>query len=137
MATTPREIKVAREQAEAEFDGWLEDMDIVLGKAKEDSEDRERMLRAIMTGDLTFNDSGEAVYTPWRSKSKPKDPITFHERTGADLMAADGHNGKAKGLVRQTYAMMGSLCGVDASTFAGLSGSDIKTCEAIFSLLMA
>lgn len=132
-----REIKVAREQAEAEFDEWLEQMDIVLGDDIEDNRDKERVIKSIMYGDLTFNDEGEAVYTPWRKLSKHREPITFRERTGADLMAADGRNGKAKGLVHQTYAMMGSLCGVEASTFSRLSGSDIKNCEAIFSLLMA
>jgi hypothetical protein len=126
-----REIKVAEEQAEAEFIDWLEGMDI-----DPDTEgDKARVIKAIMHGDLVFNDDGLAVYTPWRSASGYREPLVFHERTGADLMAADA---KAKlGPLRQMYATMGSLCRVDASVFSKLSGADIKTCEAVFGFLMA
>jgi len=111
-------------------------MDISLGNSEEDSEDKERIIKSIMYGDLIFNDDDEAEYTPWRKASKYRETIVFRERTGADLMAADSRNGKARGVVRQTYAMMGSLCGIEPSCFSKLSGSDIKTCEAIFTLLM-
>ena len=49
-------------------------------------------------------------------------------------MAMDG---KKKGHdVKKTYAVMADMCKVHPNVFAGLAGSDIKVCEAIFALLM-
>jgi hypothetical protein len=140
----PREEKCAREVAEQEFERFLDAMDIQLDLEQGDADDqradklqREKILRAIMYGDLVINDDGEAVYTPWRPKSKYKEPITFHERDGSTLTAGDNKGKNALG--RQTYAMMASMCRVDASVFAGkqLVGTDIKVCEALFALLAA
>lgn len=134
-------ITVDKEAALQFFANWAEAMDIDVDTSSLDAEDlasfnkqKGRILRAIEQGHLSFNDNDEAVYTPHRPASKHKDPITFHERTGESLMAMDG---KKKGHdVAKTYAMMASMCKVPPVTFAGLAGTDIKVCEALFALLM-
>ena len=132
---------VAPEVAAAEFDRFAAAMDIDTDTAKWDAEDvaaftkqKSRILKAIERGALVVNESGEAVYTPWNPRSGYKEPITFHERTGASLMAMDGS--KKGHDVAKTYAVMADMCGVHPKVFAGLAGSDVKVCEALFALLM-
>lgn len=132
---------VGKEPAEQAFEEWAEAMDIELSKESMDAEDqtaynrnKERIIKAIMRGHLTFNDDQLAVYTPWRPGSRYTDPLTFHERTGASLMAADRH--KQDKTVTKMYAMLGDMCRVDQKVFSGLVGTDIKVCEAIYSFLM-
>lgn len=134
-----KENVVAREVAELEFDRFVEEMDLDVDTEAMDAEDRtafdkqkRRILTAIERGSLGINDLGEPVFTPARSGDTA--PITFHERTGASLMASDG---KKKGHdAARTYAVMGEICKVHPSVFSKLKGSDIKVCEAIFALLM-
>lgn len=135
---TPR---IAPEVAEAEFQRFAEAMDLDVDTSRMDVEDlsafnkqKSRILRAMESSALVVNEKGEAVYTPQRPESKHRDAITFHERTGASLMAMDG---KKKGHdVAKTYAVMGDMCKVHPGVFAGLAGPDIKVCEALFALLM-
>lgn len=135
------EIVVAKEQAEKEFDDWAEAMDLDLDTSNMDEDDlagftkqKGRIVRAIMRGSLVFNEDGEAVYTPGHKKSKYNDPITFHERTGASLMAMDG---RKKGHdAAKMYAVLAEMCRVHPKVFAGLVGEDVKVCEALFALLM-
>lgn len=135
------ENKVDGETAKTEFDRFVESMDLDLDTADMDSEDltafnkqKNRILRAIERGTLIVNENGEAVYTPQHSRSKYKEPLTFHERTGASLMAMDGK--KKNHDVTKTYAVMADMCRVHPGVFAGLVGTDVKLCEAIFALLM-
>lgn len=136
-----KEFKVDAETAEQEFQRFADAMDLDLDPAGMDEEDRtsfekmkRRITRAVQEGSLVFNDDGEAVYTPQKAKSKHKEPITFHERTGASLMAMDGQ--KKNRDVAKTYAVMASMCEVHPSVFAGMVGIDAKVCEALFALLM-
>lgn len=130
-----RKIVVVKEQAEQFFEDFLVTMDIQLDNPEgEDKSAVDRVVRAIMYGDLTFNENSEPVYTPWRNASKYKEPITFHERTGEVILASDGKGKNA--LARQTYSMMGKLCRVEPRTFSQMAGTDIKVCEALFGLLM-
>jgi ABC-type uncharacterized transport system ATPase subunit len=132
---------IAKEVADQEFDRFVSEMDLDLDEAGMDAEDltafnkqKSKIIRALQRGDLIINDKGEAVYTPSNPKSQHKEPITFHERTGASLMAMDG---KKKGYdVAKTYAVLADMCNVHQNVFAGLVGSDVKVCEALFSLLM-
>lgn len=132
---------VDKETAEKEFDRFAEAMDLDLDTAGMGTEDltalnrqKKKIVTAIKRGALLFNEDGEAIYTPQHERSRHKDPITFHERTGASLMAMDGK--KKNYDVAKTYAVMADMCKVPASVFAGLVGVDIKTCEALFALLM-
>lgn len=133
--------QIALEVAEQEFERFAESMDINVDTSKLDAEDltaftkvKDRMLQAMQRGALTINDNGEAVYTPQRPSSKSKDAITFHERTGASLMAMDGK--KKNYDVAKTYAILAEMCRVHPAVFAGLAGQDIKVCEGLFALLM-
>lgn len=132
---------VDAETAISEFERFAVEMDLSLDTTEMDTEDKEaftrqrgRMLRAIEFGDLKFNEHGEAVYTPYRYNSKSKEPIVFHERSGASIMAMDGK--KRNHEVAKTYAVMAQMCRVHQSVFANLVGTDIKVCEAIYTFLM-
>lgn len=136
------EEKVALEVAEQEFNRWAEAMDLDIDPAGMDAEDmagfnqaKRRIIKAIRKGALVFNDEYEAVYTPQRPGSKHQEPLVFHERTGASLMATNGK--KDTHAVSKMYAILGDMCRVPPSTFAGLSGEDAKVSEALFLLLMA
>lgn len=134
------DFRLDQETAEHEFERFLDAMDILADEGDMGEEDltsfraqKTRVIRALRQGHLVINDNGEAVYTPHRTEGV--DPLTFHERTGASIMAMDG---KKKGEdVRKMYAVMGDLCKVEPGLFSQLRGADIKTCEALFALLMA
>ena len=129
-----KEEKVCLEVAELEFNNFCEAMDVDTGVLDEDdTKSKDRIVRSIVRGHLQFNDNGEALYTTHRGSDEPV-TVTFHERTGATLMATDG---KKKGDAAKLYAMMGDMCRVHPSVFAKMKGEDIKTCEAIFGFLMA
>ena len=132
---------VALEMANAEFDRFVDAMDLDLDEQFMDEDDlnsfrrqKNRILKSIQNGSLVINDNGEAVYTPRNKNTKRQEAITFHERTGASLMAMDGK--KKNSDVAKTYAIMGDMCKVHPNVFAGMAGMDIKVCEAIFALLM-
>jgi len=136
-----KEEKIDIETAEKEFDRFGEGMDLDFDIGKMDDEDKNafnkhknRIISSIQKGHLVINQNDEAEYTPFRPGSKHKEAIIFHERTGASLMAQDGKKKNAD--VAKTYAVMGDMCKVAPKVFAGLAGADIKTCEAIFALLM-
>ena len=132
---------IAREVAESEFERFVDGMDLYLDTSKMDAEDltgflkqKERILRAIERGSLIINEDSEAVYTATNPRSKYTEAITFHERSGASLMAMDG---KKKGHdVAKTYAILADMCRVPPGVFAGFVGTDVKVCEALFALLM-
>lgn len=132
---------IAEEVVEIEFKRFVEAMDLDLDVSKMDAEDltafnkqKSKICRAIERGLLIINENGEAVYTPNHPRTTSTDPITFHERSGASLMAMDGK--KKDHDVSKTYAIMGDMCKVHPGVFAGMVGNDIKLCEALFALLM-
>jgi len=132
---------VAKEVAEVEFDRFIEDMDLDFDESAMDQEElrdylkhKNKIIKSIMRGDLVINESGEPVYTPRNPGSGYKDPITFHERTGASLIAMDGK--KDSHNVGKMYAVLSNLCKIHAGNFSKLQGVDIKVCEALFVLLM-
>jgi len=133
--------KISNEVALAEFDRFVDEMGLLIDPAQMDAEDKTafekqkaRIVDAIEKGHLVINENGEAVYTPHRNASRHKEPITFHERTGASVLAMDGK--KKNQDMAKTYAIMAEMCKVHPSTFASLAGPDIKVCEAIYALLM-
>lgn len=133
--------KIEKEVATGEFERFIESMDLYFDTNEMDAEDqtsfnksKNRLIRSIQKGDLVINDDGEAVFTPANKKSRHKDPITFHERTGASLMAMDGK--KKNHDVAKTYAVMADMANCHPKVFAGLMGNDVKICENLFVLLM-
>lgn len=139
--TDKKEPIVAKEVAESEFDRFVDMMDLDVDVSIMDEEDitafkkqKSRIIKAMMAGSLVINDNGEAAYVPQHSRSKYKELITFREHSGASVMAMDGK--KKNQSVAATYAMMADMSGLHPGTFAGLVGTDIKVCMAIFTLLM-
>jgi len=135
------EEKICKDVAEEEFDRWADAMDLDFDESVMDEDEKKgfqrqkrRIVRELQAGSLIVNDSGEAVFTPRNPASGYKEPITFHERTGATLMSVDRHK---KGQdAAKSYAMMADMCGVSQKVFSGLVGNDVKVCEALFALLM-
>lgn len=137
----PTTLVVDVDTAANEFDRFADAMDLDLDESVMDADDltgfkkqKSRIVKAITTGALVVNDDGEAVYTPQNSKSGYHEAITFHERTGASLMAMDGK--KKNHDIAKTYAIMGDMTKLHPGTFSKLVGIDVKICEAIFLLLM-
>lgn len=131
--------KVAKEVAEAEFDRFVEAMDLDVDPADMDEDDkqgfrqqRDRVVSAIQSGALAVNDNGEPVFTPQRTKDA--EPLTFHEPTGASLMAMDRK--KKTEDVGKMYALMGEITKTHASTFAKMKMADLKVCQAVTTLFL-
>ena len=85
--------KVAVEVAEAEFSRFIDAMDLDFDESKMGDADRKDfqaekdiVITAIRRGSLAINDNGEPEYTTRRGEPQT---ITFHEPTGATLMAMD------------------------------------------------
>lgn len=136
-------MSIDKETAELEFMRWAESMDLDFQESSTDGDDddddkkefkkqKSKVIAALQNGALLINDNGEAVYTPRNPKTKHKEAITFYERTGESLASARKSNGKAAHI----YAPMASVTKLHSSAFVNMVGIDIKTCEAIFSLLM-
>ena len=132
---------IAKEQAEVEFDQWVDAMDIDANESEMDQEDlteykkvKGRIIRAIMSGSLTFNEDGEAVYKTQNQKSGDQKTVTFFEVDGAALMASDYR--KANHNVSKMFAIMTAMCKTNQQVFSVMKGADIKLCIAITKLLM-
>lgn len=131
--------KIAKEVADQEFNRFVESMDLDVDPADMDAEDkkgfdqqRDRVIAAIQSGALVINDSGEPVFTPQRTKDA--DVITFHEPTGASLMAMDRK--KKTEDIGKLYAAMGEITKTHASTFSKMKMADLKVCMAITTLFL-
>ena len=131
--------KVEREVAEAEFDRFAELMDIEVDTADMDEEDkkgfleqRERIVKAVMSGALHVNESGEPVFTPTRTADATA--LTFHEPTGATLMAMDRK--KRTEDVGKLFTTMADMTKQPAHAFSKMKMSDLKVCMAITTLFL-
>ncbi len=131
--------KVAREVAEQEFNRFVTDNAILVdyeGALKEDKDEfnqqKEHIVQAIMKGSMVINEDSEPVYTPQRTKDA--DPLTFHEPTGASLMAMDRK--KKNEDVGKLYATMGDITRTNAKTFSSMKMADLKVCMAVTVLFL-
>ena len=131
--------KVAKEVAEQEFNRFVESMDLDVDPADMDEDDRkgfnqqkDRVIAAIQFGALVIKDSGEPVFTPQRTNDA--DAITFHEPTGASLMAMDRK--KKTEDIGKLYAAMGDITKTHANVFSKMKMADLKVCMAITTLFL-
>lgn len=133
--------KVGRRVAEVEYARFLEAMDLQdsLDTSKMDDEDRKGLdlirtmvIRAIMHGHLVINENGEPVYTPTRGN---KNPITFHEPTGAHQMAMDQR--KKNHTVSRQMSWMAAMTKQPVARFANMANRDLKLCQGLFLLFTA
>ena len=131
---------IITEQAENEFDSFVEKMDLDLNTDHMDAEDftqfqkqKRRIVQAIENGHLIINDDGEPIYTPHRTEGYT-DAIHFYEPTGAVIMMMDKK--KAGQDVAKMHAIIGAMTKQNAVVFSKLTGSDYKICTAIAALFL-
>lgn len=132
--------KITYEVAEAEFNRFIEANSILLELPGMDDEDRAslteqktRIVQAMVNGSLVINEEGEPVFTPQRVADA--EPLTFHEPTGASLMAMDRK--KKNEDVGKLYSTMGDMTRTNAKTFSNMKMADLKVCMAITTLFLA
>lgn len=130
---------VAAEVAEAEFQRFVESMDLDVERSGMDADDRSNFdahkrvfLRAVQRGALVVNEEGEPVYTP--TAGDDREPITFHEPRGGDLMSLDQK--KAGHDVAKGYGLMAAITGNSAKRFSTMRSRDIKVCSAVLALFL-
>jgi len=131
--------KIAKAVAEADFNRFVLAMDLDVEPADMDQEDKkgfdqqkDRFIAAIQVGSLVVNDDYEPVFTPQRTKDAG--PITFHEPTGAALMAMDRK--KKTEDIGKLYAAMGEITKNHANVFSKMKMADLKVCMAITTLFL-
>lgn len=131
--------KIAKEVAEQEFNRFAESMDLDIDPADMDVEDKkgfdqqkDRVMSAIQSGALIIKDNGEPVFTPQRTNDA--EAITFHEPTGASLMAMDRK--KKTEDIGKLYATMGEMTKTHANVFSKMKMPDLKVCMAITTLFL-
>jgi hypothetical protein len=130
------EEKVAKEVAEADFERFLEAMDLDPDRGRMDADDvksfedvKAKFVRAVQRGQLVVDEKGQPVVTTSDGKT-----LTFYEPTGASFTAMDS---RKKGQdVAKMIAMMGDMCRVGPAVFAGLKNRDFKICQAIVQLFL-
>lgn len=131
--------KIAKEVAEQDFERFAESMDLDVDPSNMDEDDlkgfnqqKDRVIAAIQSGSLVVNDKDEPVFTPQRTNDAAA--ITFHEPTGASLMAMDRK--KKTEDVGKLYAAMGDITRTNAKTFSTMRMADLKVCMAITTLFL-
>lgn len=134
-----KDIKVAKDVAELEFDRFIDSMDLDVNTDGMDDDEKKdlslhkgRVVRAIMVGSLVINEEGEPVFTPQR---QDRDPLTFHEPGGDTLMAMDRK--KASQEIGKMFVAMASITKTHSKGFSDMKMADLKICLAITTLFLA
>ncbi len=137
---------VAKEVAEAEFERFLDAMDLVperhdlRGDDLDEFQDaKARILLAIRRGHLVIDEEGQPVYTPQVGE---REPITFYEPTGATYtakpaMAGRGGKRKTPDEMDRMHAMLADMTRQPIVRFKKMKGRDVKVCHAIWSIFFA
>ncbi len=95
-----------------------------------------KLARAVQSGRLVVNDSGDFEYTvSQRSAGLSGEKITFTAPTGAAYMSTDSFNEQQS--VHKTLAMAAAMTGKDIGWFAKLHNSDYKVVGYIVSFFIA
>lgn len=136
-----QEGKVNKEQAEKEFNDFIEVMDLDCDTDTMDENDKSGffdqkriVIRSVMKGDLVFDDDSQPVFTPAHKASSEVGAITFHEPEGSNYMEMDrkklGHD------IAKMHAVMAGMTKKPAKLFASLKGRDHKICVALVTLFL-
>lgn len=128
------------EMAQAEFDRFVDIMDLDLNGEDMDGEDKADcsrlkavMIKAIRRGSLIINDEGEPIFTPQREKNA--EAIKFEEPTGYVPYASDSKKGGQ--VVAKMYAQMAAMSNQQPKRFVAMKMPDLKVCTAIYTLFLA
>lgn len=132
---------VAPEVALEEFRRFCDLMDLEFDLTKMDADDkksfeqtRDRVLRAIERGLLVINDKGEPVLTPQSGDGDDRRPITFHEPTGASVLAID--KAKKGQDAAKTFLMLADFTGEPVARYAKMANRDFRVCQALMTLFL-
>jgi len=90
------------------------------------------ILHAIMDGRLVLDGECQFVYTP---VTGVREPLTFHEPTGASLMASD--NVAAGKSVTKQFRALADITRSTVQRFATMKNRDLEVCNAIIALFLA
>ncbi len=127
---------VATEVAEAEFNRFVEAMDLDVDVSKMDTDDAKayaeakgKIVGAIERGRLVVDEKGQPVYT-----TQDGTTITFYEPTGASFMATDGK--KKEQTVAKMMALLADMTRKPAGTFTKLQNRDFRICQTIVTLFL-
>jgi len=132
--------KVATEVAEAEFDRFLEAMDLAAkcdakgldpDDLKSFAETQRVVIEAIEQGHLVIDEDGCPVYTPKAGGS----PLRFHEPTMEDLIVMDQVK-KGRDVEKQAK-LLAQLTSVDGPVIRKLKQRDIRVLNALLVLFLA
>lgn len=133
------EPKVAKEVAEAEFDRFVDAMDLNADPERMNAEELESFLgykstvvTAVKRGSLVFDGEGQPCFTPRFSEAEA---ITWFVPKGANLMSMDGK--KKLHDVERLFAYVASCCKITPVSLAKLDERDLKVLRAIAVLFLA
>ncbi len=133
---------VDQESADADFDRFVELMDLDLDEDRMDVEDlkafkegKHKIVRYIKEGHLVITEKGEPKFIRFpRSPKIQADSITFYEPGGSSFMSTDtkkeGHN------VAKMHAIMADMTKKPGAVFSNVIGTDYKVMSAIVSLFL-
>jgi hypothetical protein len=128
---------VASEVLEAEFNRFVEAMDLDVDPKGLDDDDKAALasakrtvMRDLERGKLVIDADGQPVFTP----SDGKGEITFREPNGGAIMAVDQKK-QSHGVARQ-YALIAGLTGENQERFAKMPSRDLKLCNALVVLFL-
>lgn len=135
------DIKITEEVAEMEFENFVDEMDLDVCTDEMDENDKvdfqkfkRTIIRAIMRGDLVFDEAHQPVFTPTHKNSENIGPIKFYEPDGSNFMEMDrkktGHD------IGKMHALMAGITKKPAKVFSGLKNRDYKVCSAIVTLFL-
>ena len=134
-----KELKVALEVAQLEFERFVEKMDLELEEKEMTDDDLEafkrqknRLIRAISKGSLVIDLEGIPTYTPQRSDNTT--PIVFVEPNGSTILATDKKTSNQA--VGKLYTSMAEMTKTTAATFSKMKMPDLKVCIAIYTLFL-
>lgn len=129
-----KEPTVAREVAEADFERWLvamrltrkADPNLLNDEDKKSlAEAKGAMIAAIMDGNLSVNESGVFVFTPY-NEYKGCAQVVFHKPKGSALMAMD--KAKAGDVATKQFKFMADMTRTNVPLFANMEWEDLSIC---------
>jgi hypothetical protein len=139
-AKPPREPKVAREVAEAEFARMCDAYRIEHDAAempKDELEEwnnlRNGIVRDMMSGAIVVGADGNPTYTAPEAGGAVS--ITFHPPTGATLLALETYPGGKQ--IANMLAAMADMTRTDRGEFGKMPSRDVHACSRLAKLFLA
>lgn len=133
------EEKMSAEVAEAEFQRWAAAMRLDLDQTGLSADDiqsleqnKRRLVKALRSGSLVIDDSGQAVYSPGTAGMKP---LTFVKPTVVELLALDEH--KHDQPIHKIQNIVAVITRTPRGVISKFDLQDYGDCKAIVGFLLA